>query len=273
MQPMVERLIENMTPREMALAYERGALLTSRIEIPGIDELRELSCAKRELKRGPRGDQPGKSDPYQKMKTREIARPLLGFKNHILSALTNDLDHARRIQSRMIKIEHFINARIKAWFPEYVWGDKTIGTWRLMETEREWLHFDIYKTSVPLLRIFLNLDTEPRIWGIGPMLEDYCAEYAGEIAVPAINGDKTLGAIAEAASYHIDSHRSAPIIRREFQPGEMWLVQSQIVAHEIIYGRRMYGLAMRYDPASMADPELAPLAMASRLRAKLTAAK
>jgi hypothetical protein len=43
--------------------------------------------------------------------------------------------------------------------------------------------------------------------------------------------------------------------RVEFAPLSMWLVHSQIVGHEIIYGRKMAAYTIRVEPSSLRKPK------------------
>lgn len=167
---------------------------------------------------------------WKKLKSRDALEPISKISKHSLSVWTGDLQEALVIQKMLTQTENEIRALVRLWFPKAVLSVE-MHSWRYMVTENEPLHFDVYAERVksPVIRVFINLDTIPRIWDIGPTDD---------------GSDSFYDPVYKARIL------KKPTKRIEFAPGSAWLVDSRRVAHAIIYGRRaaMFSFETRLDP-------------------------
>jgi hypothetical protein len=156
---------------------------------------------------------------WKKMKSRDALATVKDLKAHPLSVWAKDRDSAAEIQSIMRQTEDEVRQYVRRWFDGVELGAE-LNSWRYTMTRDEPLHFDEYASRVNcvVVRVFVNLDTEPRIWNLGP------------VATPEDSG--TYDPIYKARL------SKGPSSRLEFAPGQMWVVDSRRVAHAIIYGRR-----------------------------------
>jgi hypothetical protein len=160
---------------------------------------------------------------WKKLKSRDVLAPLpdaIGDK-HPISVWTRDKAQAQRIQTALRVTENEVRALMQRWFPS-VQFKAELHSWRYTLTKDEPLHFDAYaeRVKAPVLRLFLNLDTQPRVWDLGPI----------------------AGSEAERGTYDpvfkANLISGVPVERVEFAPGSAWIVESYRVAHAIIFGRR-----------------------------------
>jgi hypothetical protein len=134
-------------------------------------------------------------------------------------------------------------------------------TWRMSDTVNEDLHVDSYGEELPNhhLRIFVNLDRIPRIWHTShtletlletalPKLDPEFVRTAQPIRICAALNRAVFGGRENAGREQVPKHIAF------FEPGEVWLVESRRVSHQIFYGRRALSTEHEIDIASMADP-------------------
>jgi hypothetical protein len=146
-------------------------------------------------------------------------------------------------------------------FPDYE-PFRLVPSIRLTRTLFENLHWDNHSIDDDFhqARIFANLDTRPRIWNIshsftGWMRQFYkehdLARFAGKdpnLLVDYITG-KVLGGTLNTWMDNQPRHKVA------FDPGEVWLGESRIVSHQIVYGESAMVYMWFVNSASMADPD------------------
>jgi len=146
-------------------------------------------------------------------------------------------------------------------FPDYQ-PFRLIPSARLTRTLFENLHWDNHSIDDDFhqARIFANLDTRPRIWNVGHPYPQWVREhyhehdlgrFAGKdpnLMIDYANG-QVLGGTQELWKDTAPRHRVA------FEPGEVWLAESRLISHQIVYGEAamVYMWFVRND--SMADPE------------------
>ena len=157
---------------------------------------------------------------WKKLKSRDALAPIKSFDDkHALRVWTSKLERAVEIQAMVRETEDEIRGLMQRWFPEKKYGHE-MHSWRYTVTKDEPLHFDVYAERVvsSVIRLFVNLDTEPRIWDVGTV---------------ALSKDS--GVYDPGYRARIDD---SPVQRVSFDPGDVWLVDSRRVSHAIIYGRR-----------------------------------
>lgn len=134
-------------------------------------------------------------------------------------------------------------------------------SWRFTMTGPEGLHVDYFRNDEDLhyLRIFVNVDSEPRVWTLSHQLEDLIERYYDEAR---------LFELAEAPANAICSRLNKVVFDRanalprsaidrhvvSFAPGEVWLCETRLNSHEIYSGHRLVATDFYVDPASMLDP-------------------
>lgn len=161
--------------------------------------------------------------------------------------------HAERVSAQVTPVVDRI-------FQGQVYLDRRL-TWRMLETVHEDLHIDVYgeERSEFQIRLFVNLDVVPRIWHtgytlecllerFGHLLEDNELECLGPTALCKLLNVRVYGGLSNAGKDGQPRHTAF------FYSGEVWMVDSRRVAHQIFYGRRALSLDYLATPESMADP-------------------
>ncbi len=142
-----------------------------------------------------------------------------------------------------------------------------------------------------ILRVFTNIDPDgaPRRWRIGPTFEAYAQQFLP--LLPRANPGKTwllehLGLtkgrrsrydeimlfLHDAAKRDLDWQRGTPADDVKFGSGCTWIVFTDQVPHAAIAGRNALEQTFYIDPAVLARPETAPLAILGRLCGTVTTA-
>ncbi|AXQ68640.1 hypothetical protein HOU00_gp485 [Caulobacter phage CcrPW] len=136
-------------------------------------------------------------------------------------------------------------------------------TWRMLETLHEDLHVDSYGEDKDdhLVRAFINLDIVPRLWHTSFSVEALFDRYGdrltdAEIAEGSPNSlirllsERVFGGMANAGFDREPRHAAF------FDPGDIWLVDSRKVSHQIMFGRRALTVDYVAEANSMARPAL-----------------
>ena len=166
---------------------------------------------------------------WKKLKSRDALAPIKVLDKHPLRVWTDSHKQAAAIQTMIRETEDDVRRRVRRWFPA-----KTLyaemHSWRFTVTKDEPLHFDVYAERVtsPVIRVFVNLDTEPRLWDVGTVARGPDA-----------------GTYDPVYKARIDRE---PSERIAFDPGDVWIVDSRRVAHAIIHGRRAAMFSFETEP-------------------------
>jgi hypothetical protein len=197
------------------------------------------------------------SNFIKKAKLRSLLAPVTAETwgvTHVLRAFFTEADDARQLQALIQNVNEQLRLLVAHLFPKY----KVVGeniTWRLTQTESEEMHYDSYGLDADPhhhVRVFVNLDTKPRLWGVGNPVDETIRLYRDRCrphARPGQDANQFNGTLNKILPWEeIPRHFVA------FAPGNLWLVNSQVVAHEIVFGRRMIAATFDVDPASMLDP-------------------
>lgn len=145
-------------------------------------------------------------------------------------------------------------------FPNYE-AFRFIPSLRLTQTLFENLHWDNHSIDDDFhqARIFVNLDTRPRIWHVSHRFMDYARQlyrdhdlgrFAGKDPnqmVEYIN--MSVGGTLETWRESLPKHRIA------FEPGEVWLGESRMISHQIFYGERAMVYMWFVRAATMANTD------------------
>lgn len=148
-------------------------------------------------------------------------------------------------------------------------------TWRMLETIHEDLHLDAYAEdrSEQAARMFVNLDTVPRIWHTSHRL-DHLLDLYGDRLSDVELADFSPGRIVSSLSERV--YGGVPNAGRDgqprhtifFQPGDIWLVDSRKVSHQIFYGRRAISVDLFAPASTMLDPDKHYFAQVEAYRAR-----
>ena len=169
-----------------------------------------------------------------------------------------------------------LNAQIlrvcRTLFPDYRAIHESI-TWRFSETVNENLHVDVYAEDLPEhhLRLFVNVDDSPRLWHASWTLEQLLRDHLHRLD-PEFVRTATPGRICHDLNFLVfgrvgEAGRDGqPRHIASFEPGEVWLVDSRKVSHQIVYGRRAISTDFAIERASMMDPEQHYYALVERHR-------
>jgi hypothetical protein len=239
----------HLPPEAMTTAYEAGKVL---LFAKGID----LGLTDNDFRFINEIDPP---EPDRKGAKKAKLRALLAeipddYKQHILGAIVRSPKQARRLQELVVSVTEKMQAYVQTWFPGYRIVNADGATWRFTRTEAESMHYDSYGTATDELhhvRLFVNLDNQPRLWGVSYPVSDILSQYCEQLR-PAFNMHPNL---LNAQLNKLLPWDELPRHYVAFPPGSAWLVNSQIVAHEIIYGRKMVAYTFDIDPTSMQNPE------------------
>ncbi len=179
---------------------------------------------------------------------------------------------AKRISSEIGSVLDQILPIYRALFAEYKFTDNAV-CWRLSETYAENLHIDVYHEPLPghFARMFINLDNQPRIWHTSWTAEQVIAKARAKID-PKLFEDLSDNDLWKAFNYSLFGQNSRqwwddqPRHLIFFEPGDVWSVDSRLVAHQVLYGRRAASIDFVVDAASMHNPDLHYLKLASAAR-------
>jgi hypothetical protein len=150
--------------------------------------------------------------------------------------------------------------------------------WRLQDIYTENLHLDAYGSANPdhFARIFINLDTQPRIWHTSWQAEDVMRIAKGRLPpqeFTRLSANDLWSALnfavfgKTARDWWDDQPRHVAF----FEPGDVWSVDSRLVAHQIFYGRRAVSIDFSVDAATMLSGDRHYLRLAESARASVLA--
>jgi len=178
---------------------------------------------------------------------------------HPLVGLFGNMSMAAYAQSQIASFNGQLRTGLALLFPHYRSLEEGNITWRLTETVEEGLHLDVFKGGKPLpqpsksrhrVKIFINIDREPRRWRTSrdlPGLLKACrgalpGELPDEINVVNDVIDK-LGVLKSQPCHNV----AYPTMSAVF-------VNAEVVAHEVVYGRRMVAGEFGCAREDMLDP-------------------
>jgi hypothetical protein len=133
--------------------------------------------------------------------------------------------------------------------------------WRLNDIYATKMHIDCYPQPLPdhMARMFINLDNQPRIWHTSWHVDELIEQVRGKIPeeqLRSLSANDLWTAFNKQAfgesvnEWWMEVQRHAVF----FHPGDVWVVDSRMVGHQIFYGRRALSIDFVVDKASMLDP-------------------
>lgn len=134
-------------------------------------------------------------------------------------------------------------------------------TWRLNTIHNEDMHIDTYAQEFEdhFARMFINLDRQPRIWTTSFTIDEIMERFGASAAPKVIKSGtraqvwKELNKIAFGPQHVWWDNQPRHVIY--FDPGDVWIVDSRQVSHQIFYGRRAVSVDFFVNPATMLNPE------------------
>ena len=158
-------------------------------------------------------------------------------------------------------------------------------SWRKDDTR---LHVDAFPSNpmrgTRLLRVFTNLnpDGQPRRWRVGEPFEDLARKFLPIAPAPLPGSsallrwlqvtkarrsayDHYMLQLHDLAKADLDYQQRSPQAAVDFAPGTTWVVFSDQVLHAAMGGQFMMEQTFYLDPAGLAQPDTAPLAVLERL--------
>jgi hypothetical protein len=147
-----------------------------------------------------------------------------------------------------------------ALFPYYRY-EKRYCVYNLTEMLAHNMHFDSpqHADEFSQLRIFVNLDDFPRIWRVGDAIENVASDCYASAGLQKTIGhhprqftrSTTLATYGDR--YHSGAH-NRPMHSIAFQPGEVWFLNPNMVAHEVVYGRRLLDGVFLFNASYLRNP-------------------
>lgn len=192
----------------------------------------------------------------QKAREYDLMLPVTaaGFPKHVLSYyFPGDLKKAVRFQQIMERVNKRVRRHVTDLFPCYDIVQEHI-TWRFTRTENEAIHFDSYAGNANdyhNVRIFVNLDDKPRLWGVSHKVPAMIEKYPH---LASLHDGEHPNLFNNVINKNVPWHE-VPRHFVAFAPGNAWLVNSQLVSHEIIFGRKLLACVFSVDPKSMRREE------------------
>ena len=146
-------------------------------------------------------------------------------------------------------------------FPYYRY-EKRYCVYNLTEMLAHNMHFDSpqHAGEFSQLRIFVNLDDFPRIWRVGDTIEQVAGDCYETASLQETIGEHprqftrntTIAAFGDR--YQSGAH-NRPMHSVAFQPGEVWFLNPNMVAHEVVYGRRLLDGVFLFDASHLRNPD------------------
>lgn len=185
------------------------------------------------------------------------------------AAIPKELADAIRPQLR-----HFYDQALPIYEKLFAGYQFTIrrATWRLNTLYNEDLHVDTYAQEFTdhFARMFVNLDTQPRIWQTGFTIDEMQKRFGAKVSTETLRSG-TRGQVWKELNRAVFGPQhvwwdNQPRHVVYFDPGDVWIVDSRQVAHQIFYGRRAVSVDFFVDMKTMLNPEKHYLQIAENFR-------
>ncbi len=191
------------------------------------------------------------------------------------NTFAGDKKRMNRFAEQVRHVNGQVEALVARLFPTYRIERPSI-TWRLNETINENLHVDVYKEDLPShhLRLFVNLDVVPRIWHTSHGLE-HLLNTSLSLLDEEFLRKSTPGRICHDLNFAVfkgfaeAGREGQPKHIVFFDPGEVWVVDSRKVSHQIFFGRKALSTEHAITNESMMDPSSHYYEMVNRHRERV----
>ena len=166
-----------------------------------------------------------------------------------------------KLRREILRITKEVRCFVHDVFKPYrIWKESV--SWRFTPTGPELLHVDWFRPTddVHYIRMFINIDEQPRVWTVSHQLEDlivrnYVIAELAELSGSPSNSviDRINRRVLNSSSYEPAAETDRHVV--EFMQGDDWLCETRINSHQIFSGRRLVATDFYVDPSSMLDPE------------------
>lgn len=196
---------------------------------------------------------------------------------HLQKLRTLGLDEStiEVLSEQMLAIYKAILPIYKTIFSHYDFDRQKV-VWRLNPTMAENMHVDTYRSESKLhfARMFINLDNQPRIWQTSWTIQDMVRQAKSIIPPEKLEGlnHNEVWAKINATFFGKNSLQwwdDQPRHIAFFAPGDVWVVDSRQVSHQVFYGRRALSIDFSVPRGSMGDPDVHYLKIAERFRTEV----
>ncbi len=163
------------------------------------------------------------------------------------------------LQSQIASFDSQLREGLRALFPAYHSLQEGNITWRLTETVEESLHLDTFGDggpSMPLhkrahrVKIFINIDREPRVWRTSLDLPGVLHACRDELPMELPDDVNVVNGLI----HKFGVLKNLPCHRIAFPTMSAVISNAEVVAHEVVYGRRVVGGEFVCDQDDMLDP-------------------
>lgn len=134
-------------------------------------------------------------------------------------------------------------------------------SWRFTKTTQEGLHVDYFRKDEDLhyVRIFINVDKQPRVWTLSHSLEELIRRHYDEAGLGEVRhapSNKVCSRLNKRVFDPMNKYAPGTMDRHfaHFAPGDVWLCETRLNSHEIYSGHRMVATGFYVDPTSMLNP-------------------
>jgi len=138
-----------------------------------------------------------------------------------------------------------IRSALGALFSGYGFSRRDI-IWRFAETRVENLHFDTDRNcdNLELIRLYVNLDDVPRIWYTAGTFTSISNEWYRKLDLQRFRTEPHDRILKELTvkvfgDWYSRGRDKVPRHLVLFEPGDVWLSDGRLVAHQVLYGRRV----------------------------------
>ncbi len=202
---------------------------------------------------------------YKKMRDDLFVRPNLrayswGLHAHLLR------DHAKdylALRREICRVSDTIRAWARQAFSGYRFT-KMPCSWRFTPTGPEHLHIDSFgslgdEKEKWYARIFFNFDEQPRIWNVSHTLAHLAATKYQEAGMVRWRNGRGSDFSRELSRFAFGGKDNAgldgqPRHEIEWEKGDVWIADTRMHSHQVIWGRRLMATGFEVDPDSMQDP-------------------
>jgi 3-deoxy-D-manno-oct-2-ulosonic acid (Kdo) hydroxylase len=166
-----------------------------------------------------------------------------------------------KLRREILRVTKEVRLFVRDVFKPYRIRKESV-SWRFTPTGPEPLHVDWFRPTDDLhyVRMFINIDEQPRVWTVSHQLEDLIARNYATAELAELSGspsnsiiDRINRRVLNPISYEPISETDRHVV--EFTQGDVWLCETRINSHQIFSGRRLVATDFYVDPSSMLDPE------------------
>lgn len=178
-----------------------------------------------------------------------------------LVALYKNPTHASYVQCQIASFNAQLRAGVRQLFPYYHSLQEANITWRLCETPEEGMHMDVFGNGIPVpgefralhrLKVFINIDTLPRRWRTSFDMARVLKAGRGTLPQALPNDVNVVSGVIDKFGVLKD----LPYHEVDYPTMSAVFVNAEVVAHEVVYGRRMVAVEMFCDKRDMLDARL-----------------